>query len=552
MPPAKNRSALALFAFLPELAFLQLGFEKDIEGGFNVLKTIRYGVKMKKLLMFFLLAAATAFAAEPVKKPKLVVAIIIDQFRYDYLTRFRNEYKGGLARLMDQGAVFTNGYYEHFPTVTAVGHSVFMTGAMPSVSGIVGNDWYDRSAGKRVTSVGDDSVKILGGPGEGGASPNRLLVSTVGDELKAATGGKSRVIGISMKDRAAILPAGHAADAAYWFDSKTGNFVSSTFYFPDLPAWVKEFNLHSTEKYKGAAWAGGKLPSDAKLFSAIVSSPFGNDLLESFAERAIQDECLGNDDIPDLLAVSFSSNDYVGHEFGPDSAEVRATCLATDEVLGRFFKFLDSSVGLNNVLVVLAGDHGVAPTPEANAARHSSGGRMPPVIQSTVQAELAKKYGDGKWILSTSEHTLYLNLDLIREKNQTRAQVEETVREAVLALPHVFRVYTRTQLMNGSIFDDKIGRQVANGFNQVRGGDVFLLLEPFWFYGTPTTTHGSAFNYDSHVPVIFMGPWVRSGIYDGNIVVNDVAPTLATILEIETPNGADGRALKEIILRPAK
>ena len=197
------------------------------------------------------------------------------KFRYDYLTRFKNEYKGGFASLLARGAVFTNAEYQHFPTVTAVGHSVVLTGAMPSVTGIVGNDWYDRSAGKNVTSVGDDTFKILGGSGDGGASPNRLLTSTVGDELKAATGGKARVIGILMKDRAAILPSGHAADAAYWFDSRNGNFVSSTFYFPDLPAWVKDFNLKATAKYKGAQWEGGKLPDGPKLFSAIVSSPFG-------------------------------------------------------------------------------------------------------------------------------------------------------------------------------------------------------------------------------------------------------------------------------------
>jgi len=508
---------------------------------------------MKKFLtlLLLLLAAATAVAAEPVRKPRLVVAIIVDQFRYDYLTRFKAEYKAGLARLMNQGAMFTNAYYEHFPTVTAVGHSVFMSGAMPSVSGIVGNDWYDRSTGKRVTAVSDDSVKVLGGGG-GGASPNRLLVDTVGDELKAATAGKSRVIGISLKDRAAILPAGHAADGAYWFDSGTGNFVSSTYYFPDLPAWVKDFNLHATEKYKGAEWIGGKLPSDAKLFPAIVSSPFGNDLLERFAERAIPAESLGKDNIPDLLTISFSSNDYVGHEFGPDSAAVRATCLATDEVLGRLFQFLDSSVGLSNVLLVLAADHGVSPTPEANATRHVPAGRMPASIQNTIQAELAKKYGDGKWIASTSEQALYLNLDLIREKKLARAEVEETVRDSLLALTHVFRAYTRSQLMNGGLFADRIGRRIANGFNQVRGGDVYLLLDPFWFFGTTGTTHGAPFNYDSHVPLIFLGPWVRPGIYDGTTAVNDVAPTLATILEIEVPNGADGRALTEIILRPIK
>ena len=506
---------------------------------------------MKKLLTFFLLAAATAGAAESVRKPRLVVAIIVDQFRYDYMTRYKAEYKGGLARLLEHGAVFTNANYQHIPTVTAVGHSIFMSGAYPSVSGIVGNDWYDRGAGKRVTSVSDDSVKILGGSGEGGASPNRLLVSTVGDELKAATGGKAHVIGVSMKDRAAILPAGHAADAAYWFDSSNGSFVSSTFYLKDLPAWVKEFNLHSMEKYKGAQWVGGKLPSDAKLSSAIGASPFGNDLLEGFVERAIQAENLGKDDIPDLLTVSFSANDYVGHEFGPDSSEVHAICLATDEMLDRLFKFLDSSVGLNNVLVVLAADHGVAPTPEANAARRVPAGRMPAnVVQSTVQTELAKKYGDGKWILSSSEHTLYLNLDLIREKKLTRTEVEEAVRDVVLTIPHVSRAYTRTQLMNGGVFDDRIGRRVANGFNEIRGGDVYLVLEPSWIYGATGTSHGSVFNYDSHVPVVFMGPWANSGNYDENIEPNDIAPTLATILEIETPSGADGRALKEIIVRP--
>jgi hypothetical protein len=507
---------------------------------------------LAKIVILSLLWASALAAAEPPKSPKLVVGIVVDQFRYDYLTRYKAEYKAGLARLMERGASFTNAYFQHFPTVTAVGHSVFMSGAMPSVSGIVGNDWYDRNAGKQVASVGDDAVKLLGGAGSAGASPSRFLVSTVGDELKAATAGKARVIGISMKDRAAILSAGHAADAAYWYDAGTGHFVSSTYYMKDLPNWVKDFNAQSIEKYRGAEWVGGKLPSDAKLFPAIISSPFGNDLLESFAERAIGAESLGKDDIPDLLALSFTSNDYVGHDAGPESPQAKALCLETDEALGRLFKYLDSSIGLNNILIVLTADHGVAPTPEANASRHSPGGRLAAQVQNTVQAELTKRYGEGKWILSSSEHTLYLNLDMLRDKKLDRAEIEQTLREMLLTVPHVFRVYTRTQLMNGSMLDDPISRRVANGFHQVRGGDIYLLLDPGWFFGAIGTTHGSAFNYDAHVPVIFMGPWIKPGIYDVTIAPNDIAPTLATILEIETPDGSEGRALKEIINRPAK
>ena len=508
---------------------------------------------MKKLLLLLLMAVGLAAAAEPARKPKLVLTIVVDQFRYDYLTRYRAEYKGGLNRLLTQGAVFTDAHYQHFPTVTAVGHSVLLTGAMPSVSGIVGNDWYDRGAGKQVGCVSDDATKLLGGTGTAGSSPNRLLASTVGDELKAATGGKAKVIGISMKDRAAILPAGHAADAAYWFDSKSGNFVSSTFYFPELPAWVKEFNLKALDKFKGAEWVKGKLPADAKLPVELLSSPFGNDLLESFAERILAMENLGKGAVTDLLSVSFSSNDYVGHDFGPEAPEVRAICIETDQVLDKLFKFIESSIGMSNVIVVFAADHGVAPTPEATAGRRMPGGRMPArIIQNTVQSALVKKYGDGRWILSSPEHSLTLNQDLVQEKKLERVEVEETVRETVLAIPHVWRVYTRSQLIRGTVGDDAVSRSVINGFFVSRGADVYILLEPDWMFGTSGTTHGTAFNYDNHVPVIFMGPGIRTGIYDDPILVNDVAPTLANMLEIEMPNGSVGRILKEIVLRSPK
>ncbi len=508
---------------------------------------------MKKLILLLLIGIGLSPAAEPVRKPKLVLTIVVDQFRYDYLTRYRSEYRGGLNRLLTQGAVFTYAHYQHFPTVTAIGHSVILTGAMPSVSGIVGNDWYDRSAGRQVASVSDESAKLLGGTGTAGSSPQRLLVSTVGDELKAATGGKAKVIGISMKDRAAILPPGHAADAAYWYEPKSGNFVSSTFYFPQLPSWVTEFNRASLEKYKGAEWRKGKLPADGKLPAELLSSPFGNDLLESFAEQVISRENLGKGSGTDLLSVSFSSNDYVGHDFGPESQEVRAICTETDQALDRLFRFLDTHVGMSNILIVFVADHGVAPMPEAASGRRLPGGRMPArIIQNTVQTALTKNYGEGRWILSSPEHSLTLNQDLVQEKKLDRTEVEETVRETVLAIPHVWRVYTRSQLIRGMVGDDSIGRAVFNGFMASRGADVYVLLEPYWMFGASGTTHGTAYHYDTHVPVIFMGPGVRPGIYDAPILVNDVAPTLAAMLEIETPSGSMGRILNEMLVRSSR
>lgn len=501
----------------------------------------------RSLFLIIVLMASLAGAAEPRQNPRLVLTIVIDQFRYDYTTRFRGEYKGGLERLLSQGAVFTNARYQHFPTVTAVGHSTILTGALPSISGIIENSWFDRDSGKQVTSVSDDTVRTLGGSREVGASPRRLLVSTIGDELKIASGGKARVIGISLKDRAAILLAGHSADAAYWFDDRNGHFVTSTFYLQDLPDWVKRFNVGAADPYKGAEWLGRKLPPDARAFAALEASPFANELIESFAERAIEAEKLGKGPSTDLITISFSGNDYVGHLYGPDSPEVRDISIRTDALLDRLFSRLDALIGMQNVLVVLTADHGVAPTPEANATRRMPGGRIRfSVVQDVVQKALAQKYGDGKWISGSGENALFLNHDLMAEKNLERAAVVDSARDALIPMPHVFRVFTYDQLFSGRLLSDPVGRLVSNGFNVRRGADINIVLDPYWMFESRGTTHGSVFGYDTHVPVIFLGPWVRAGRYDESIVVNDIAPTLATLLGIETPSGSVGRALSEI------
>ena len=504
---------------------------------------------MKKLLAF-LLAAASLLAAVP-QRPKLILAIVIDQFRYDYLTRFRNEYHGGFDRLLTQGAVFTNAHYDHFPTVTAIGHSTFLSGATPAISGIIGNEWFDRGDGKMVTSVSDPGTQLLGGgPNRAGSSPRRLLVDTVGDELKIATGGQSHVIGISLKDRAAILPAGHSADGAYWFDVASGNFVSSTFYFGDLPGWVKDFDSsRPADQYRGATWLNHTMTQDLRrLYNDVDASPFGNELVERFAERALDAEQLGRHESTDILAVSFSSNDYVGHQLGPDSPEVKEMAIRADQLLGKLFNAVDKTVGMSNVLVVFTADHGVAPLPEVNAQRRMPGGRMPSgEITKAIQTALAKKYGEGNWITNSAEYAVYLNLDLIAQKNLDRAEVNRTAAAAALNLPHVFRVYTREQLMGGAALDDIVGRRVMNGYYVRRGPDVEVLLEPYWIFSQTGASHGTTFDYDTHVPVIFMSRGIRAGEYDGNIIPNDIAPTLATMLAIETPSGSVGRVLTEML-----
>jgi predicted AlkP superfamily pyrophosphatase or phosphodiesterase len=499
---------------------------------------------MKKLLVC-VLAACALIAAAP-KKPKLVVAVVFDQFRYDYMTRFRSEYHAGFERMLTKGAVFTNARYEHFPTVTAIGHSTFLSGATPAISGIIGNDWYDREEGKTVTSVADSKTQLLGTTGPG-SSPRRMLVDTVGDELKMA--GPSHVIGISLKDRAAILPVGHMADGAYWFDTKSGNFVSSTYYFADLPGWVKDFNAsRPADAFKGAKWLTRTMPDEpARLYSAIDASPFGNEMVESMAERALQAESLGKHEGTDLLAVSFSSNDYVGHAHGPDSPEVHEISVRSDALLEKLFQAIDKEIGLDNVIVVLTADHGVAPTPETNTARKMPGGRLPlGIVSKTVQAAMVAKYGEGNWIVSNAEHSIYLNWPLMADKKIDIAEADRLAAQAALSIAHVFRVYTREQLMSGVAMEDQVARRVMNGYYVRRGPDVEVLLEPYWLFTQTGATHGTTFSYDAHVPVIFMGPGIKPGRYNQSIAVNDIAPTLATILDVETPSGSVGRVLAEM------
>jgi len=536
--------------------------------------------------------------------------IVVDQFRYDYLERFGDLFgPNGFRRLMRDGASWTQSNYDHMPTYTAPGHATMMTGAWPAESGIIGNEWLERSTGRRITSVTDDSVKLLGGnPNEPGSSPSRLMSSTVGDELRLATSDRAKVIGISVKDRSAILPAGRHANAAYWFNWTSGTMVSSTYYFNQLPAWVTAFNAAKpADKYFGAKWerllpeaeylkragpdntpwenvagssgdtnsfphtiTGGAKSPGREFYTALDYSPYTNDILLSFAEQAITNEQLGQDDDTDVLTVSFSANDYVGHRFGPYSQEVMDVTLRTDRQIATLLDFVESKVGLSNTLIAFTADHGVSPIPEQAAALGLSGGRIKFAdVMGTIEAAIRAKYNpQGKspdptadYLLKYNEggtvrewfinNNIYFNYDALKRDNVSVEEFSQVIVAAALTVPGIARAFTRLQLLRGATSTtDPIERRVLHGFYPARSGDVVLVPEPYKYLAeTITATHGSAYSYDTHVPTIIMGPGVNAGRYMEPATPADIAPTLSALLRITAPSNCTGRVLIEALKR---
>ena len=520
-----------------------------------------------KIIALALILAVSGLAQEKAKpkQPKLIVFIAVDQFRYDYLLRFRKDYNAGLARLLEHGAVFTDANYMHFPTVTAVGHATMLSGAIPSISGIVANDWYDRQADKDVTSVQDlnKEIKIVGSDSKLVSSPNRLLVSTLGDEIKmSGRWNGSKVVGLSIKDRSAILPVGRMADAAYWFDIDSGNFVSSSWYMPALPGWIEKVNSERpADKYAGREWfpllekgAPFKKMSDKKdktLYKEIESSPYGNELIEEMAEQLITRELLGQRAALDLLAISYSANDYVGHNVGPDDPQVRDMAIRTDRLLGKLFALLDSKVGRDNYIVGFTADHGVAPLPAKQMERKMPGQRLvSDDVRKAIDGRLSELYGEGKWVLNKAPEAPALNEGLANARKVNLAEARAQAAEAVRRLPGIMRVYTREQIIEGRLPGDRIGTRIVNGYFDGRSPDLVVVPLPYYFYRTEVTgtTHFSAFSYDTHVPLILMGPQFKAGNYRVPVAVNDIAPTLATAIGVEIPSGSVGRTLVEALV----
>ncbi|MDQ1593170.1 MAG: hypothetical protein QOG71_3797 [Pyrinomonadaceae bacterium] len=556
-------------------------------------------------------AGATAARASQTAtvRPRLVLVIVVDQFRADYLERFGDLFapQGGLRRLARDGAQWTNANYDHMPTYTAPGHATVMTGAWPSETGIIANDWYDRDAGRIVSNASDPEDKpergrwqlFGGGANERASSPRRLIASTLGDEIRLVN-NRSKVIGISSKDRGAILPSGRHANAAYWFSPLTGNMVSTNYYFNELPAWVARYNeARPADKVCGSEWtrlltgqaageyerrAGAdappweniattsdtntfphKLPgsptdADGKCWGMLDYTPFSNDLLVKFAQAAIENEALGSDADTDVLTVSFSANDYVGHRFGPYSQEVMDITLRTDGQIGALLNYVNAKVGLQNTLVAFTADHGVAPIPEHASALGLTGGRIGNTdimnaARNAVRARFGRKGEDKDSTADYISDTLYnanlfFNTVALKRDGINREEIERVVAEAVLTVPGVNRAFTRTQLETGSISaGDNIGRRVLHGFHPRRSGDVIMVQEPFKYFSEGTfaipATHGSPYSYDTHVPLIIMGQGVAAGRYAQASTPADIAPTLASILRIQAPSNTVGRVLVE-------
>jgi len=549
----------------------------------------------RSTLALFLSLSLAAFCPEAIgssqrapsrasqRNVRLVLGIVIDQLRYDYLTRFEDLFVvGGFRRLLRQGAVFSNANYNYVPTVTACAHATFMSGALPAGHGIVGNDWFERSLNREVTSVWDDGVKLLGGQGMSPASPARLIGSTIGDQLRLANSGKSKVIGIALKDRSAILTAGKNANGAYWFDTSSGVFVSSTYYFPELPEWVKRFNQnHRADRYFGARWDRllpktfyeRSLPDDStyeqspwgKTFPHLINgreiapgpgfydqfdeTPFANDYTVAFAKAAIEGERLGEDQFTDLLTVSFSANDGLGHRFGPYSQEVQDMTLRTDLTLANLLRYVDQRIGLANTVVVLTSDHGVAPIPEHARQLGLGGGRLASSeIRDAVQALLNERLGPDQWLRANINGNIYFDYEVITRRGTGRSEVERVACEAIVKLTGLADCYTRTQILSGQVQPGPVSSCVINGFNRERSGDVIYVFRPYHMTRTdPGTTHGTCYRYDTHVPVVLFGRDIAAGNFAGTSSPADIAPTLAALLKIEPPSSSSGRILTEAI-----
>ncbi|MDQ3110134.1 MAG: alkaline phosphatase family protein [Bacteroidota bacterium] len=519
-------------------------------------------------------------------RPKLVVGLVIDQMRFDYVYRFWDKLgNDGFKRMLSEGYNCRNTNYNYVPTFTGPGHASIYTGTTPSVHGIIANKWYDRDLKKGSYCVSDPAVNPVGSNvDEGKRSPKKMLTTTVGDQLHLATNNESKVIGIALKDRSAILPAGHTANGAYWFDDSTGFFITSSFYRQDLPQWLNDFNgkklaakylsqdwnlLRDSSQYTESIRDNNKyeetfngetapvfphklpelfLKKNAK-YGLIRNTPFGNSITEDLAEATIIGENMGKNTKPDFLCVSFSSTDYIGHMYGPTSREIEDTYLRLDQELADFFKFLDSWIGKNNVVVFLTADHGVVETPEFLKDQKIPAGYFDEKkCADSLQKTLIRKYGD-TLLSSYSNDQVFLNRKKIAAKGLRREDVQDFVAEFLMGFKGVAACMTESDISSNQ-YTVSPKKQVQNGFNFRRSGDVCVVLEPGWFgdwSGKAGTTHGSAWNYDTHVPLYWWGWKIKPGSSEVNQDITDIAPTLCMMLNIQFPDGCTGQPITGLL-----
>ena len=505
-------------------------------------------------------ASASAYDAHP----KLVVVIVIDQFRGDYLERYHDQFgSGGFRVFLDHGAYFTDCNYDYANTRTAPGHATLFTGSYTSGHGIVANEWWDPEKKKRVTSVEDDATKLVGIEGGGvGASPHNLLSDTLGDELKLATGGKARVFAISLKDRAAVLPGGFSADGAYWIDPNSGVWITSTFYRSELQEWVRNFNTgNHAQKLWNQEWKdesgkvlgstaprNGRDGKPAGFYEVIGSTPFANQYEFDFAKELVLYEKLGTGPSTDLLAISLSANDILGHQVGPDSPQMRGMALALDRQLAEFFDFLGHQVGMANVWVALSADHGVAPLPEvAKEFRLPAAGLDGKALREQINSLLSKKYGRSAEYVDLDYPMAWLNQDAFTAAGGNEISAETDTGEA-LKQAGLAGYFTKYRLGQGaSIPNTELGRRYAHSYSPEGGWYVMGVPKIFEVGSMHGTDHATPFSYDTHVPLAFYGLAFQPGIYRTHAEPVDLAVTLASLLGINAPAQATGRVLTEAL-----
>lgn len=518
-----------------------------------------------------------------IERPKLVVGIMVDQMRWDFLYRYYNRYaaNGGFKRMLNEGFTNDNTFIPYTPTVTACGHTCVYTGSVPAIHGITGNAWWDYEQNRTVYCSEDKTVKTVGSTSTAGEmSPRNMITTTICDELRLATNFRSKVIGIAIKDRGGILPAGHSANAAYWYDSRTGDWITSTYYMNDLPQWAKDFNAkkHADAFYNmgwntmypintyvqsakdenefeakpmGADQKG--FPYDLKRFvgknyGTIASTPYGNTLTAMMAKEAIVNEEMGKDSVTDFLAVSFSSPDYVGHAFGPNSIEVEDTYLRLDKELGELFDYLDKTVGKGQYISFLTADHGVSHIPGFLVENKLPGGTVDDnAMIDDLNKLLAEKYKQKNLVLSAYNYQISLNHEIIASADLNKEDIIEDVIKYASKIKGVDRVFAIDELMEQPM-NAVVKNRIANGWHPKRSGDVQLIYTPGWIDGGKTgTTHGLWNPYDSHIPLVWYGWNIKPGRSTEEVYMTDIAATLAAMLHIQMPNGCVGKPIQAVL-----
>ena len=523
----------------------------------------------------------TSQAQQTIPRPKLIVGIVVDQMRWDYLYRFYDRYQanGGFKRMLNQGFTCENTLIPYTPSVTACGHSTIYSGSVPAISGITGNFWWDRDQMRTVYCTEDKSVNTVGSNSAlGKMSPKNMLVTTICDELRLATNFKSKVIGVAIKDRGGILTAGHSANAAYWYDNTVGSWITSTYYMNELPKWADDFNgqklvdkyyqqgwdllypvntyVQSTadeKKYEGKIF-GTKFPYDLKAFTGkdfakITSTPMGNTLTTEFSKAAITGEQLGADNITDFLAISYSSPDYIGHTFGPNSIESEDGFLRLDKEIGSLLDFLDNKVGKGQYTVFLSADHGVAQVPEFMLENKLPGGRVyMNALMSRFNKTLAEKYYINTIIVANDNYQLHLNHPSLDSAKIDEAEIIKWLVKKLAAEPGIDRAFA-LQDLNSVPMPATIRKMANNGYYPRRSGELQVILNPGYVdaLSTTGTTHGLWNPYDAHIPLLWYGWGIKQGKTNKEIYMTDIAPTIAAMLHIQMPSGCIGSPITEVM-----